>query len=154
MRPLLVAMGILLVTTSVSTLSGDAQPSDETAFDETLYMSQLSALMDRASAAAVALQGSAASSRCATLSADYGIKDAALRLAQLRNQLSASRIPGLPPVPAIQWPKWLLEPPACTPASVIEQRSDWLEKQMRPMTDSVCERAVKKTGDSLICSVE
>jgi hypothetical protein len=154
MRPLLVAMGILLVTTSVSTLSGDAQPFDETASDLALYVGQLAAVIDRASEAAVALKGSGGSRPCATLGADWAIKDAALQLAQLRNQLSTTKISGLPLVPSIRWPTWALEPPACTAASVIRQRIDWVEKQMGPMTDPVCERASKETGDSLICSVE
>ena len=154
MRTLLVAMAILLLTTSVSTLCGDAQPADETASDLALYVGQLSAVIDRAAEAAAALEGSGGSSPCATLGADWAIKDAAMQVAQLRNQLSARKISGLPPVRSIHWPGWVLEPPACTAASVIRQRIDWVEKQMGRVTDPVCERASKETGDSLICSVE
>jgi len=82
------------------------------------------------------------------------VKETALELLALRNKLADKHI--LPKQALrIKWPAWVFEPPTeCASREEIYRRIDWLGTQVSLVTDPVCAAAEKKTGDSLICSVE
>ena len=80
-------------------------------------------------------------------------KAAARELLAFRNYLLELGLPGAER--PIKWPQWMFEPPTDkTPLKVLKARMDWLNANVFPMTDPVCELAGEQTNDHLICSVE
>ncbi|HEX6398502.1 MAG TPA: hypothetical protein VFZ95_13840 [Steroidobacteraceae bacterium] len=144
-------MLVLVASTSAS------EPLDDNdlAMDATRY----ELLVDRAlEAADVVLAGSSNPRKhnpaCANPYADLAFKRAAIKLLALRQTLighddllpAGSR--------SLKLPAWVFEPPGCISAQVLEQRHDWLGRQVEAMTNRVCERAFAKTNEVYYCSVE
>lgn len=120
---------------------------------------RLSVLIGRAMEAATAMQQGRQPHAEETpgtnnlLRIDTAIKAAAFDLWALRNYLRANDLPG--GKRTIQWPQWMLEPPTDkTPLKVLRARIDWLNDNVFPVTDPVCDLAAKQTDDHLVCSVE
>ena len=119
---------------------------------------RLSALLARATEAATSVhQAKASKSEARSTSnafrIDAAIKATAHQLLVFRNYLLELGLPGAER--RIKWPQWVFEPPTDkTPLSELKARMDWLNANVFPMTDPVCELAAEQTGDHLVCSVE
>lgn len=121
---------------------------------------RLSALIARASEAATTVQQARMSqskleprSTSNAFRVDAATKAAALELLVFRNSLLELGLPGAER--PIKWPQWMFDPPTDkTPLQVLRARMDWLNANVFPMTDPVCELAGEQTGDHLACSVE
>ena len=119
---------------------------------------RLSGLIARASEAATTVQQARKSkseprSTSNAFRMDAAIKAAAHELLIFRNYLLQLGLPGAER--ATKWPQWMFEPPTDkTPLKVLKARMDWLNANVFPMTDPVCELAGEQTGDHLACSVE
>jgi hypothetical protein len=119
---------------------------------------RLSALIARASEAAITVHQARTSqseprSTSNALRIDAAIKATARDLLAFRNALLELGLPGAER--PVKWPQWVFEPPTDkTPLRVLKARMDWLNANVFPMTDPVCELAAKQTDDHLICSAE
>ena len=152
---------IQLATVVLMMALGPALQADSTE-DEELHplmlriaAGQNGALLVRASEAADIVfanerQGADADDKCG-----LGVKVVALELLALRNKLADKK--DMLPSKALRmkWPAWVFEPPTKCPAPrEIRRRLSWLGTHVELVTAAVCDAAEKKTGDSLICSVE
>jgi hypothetical protein len=89
------------------------------------------------------------------LSADWGLKDDALRLLQLRNRLLAMGLLKPSDSRSTTWPSWIFEPPTSKQSpDVLEARLTWLEKQAEDLVEVGCKIGREKSADALFCSVE
>jgi hypothetical protein len=119
---------------------------------------RLSALIARATEAATTVHQARMSkseprSTSNAFRIDAATKAAALELLVFRNSLLELGLPGAER--PIKWPQWVFEPPTGkTPLKVLKAHMDWLNANVFPMTDPVCELASEQTGDHLVCSVE
>lgn len=154
MRMLRLNLAALLVLVASMSASGSIDEND-LAMDATRY----EMLVDRAlEAADVVLAGRKSplgeKASCANPYADLAFKRAAIKLLALQQTL----IGHYDLVPAgsrpLKLPAWVLEPPGCVSAQVLEQRHDWLARQVEAMTGPVCQRAFEKTNEVYYCSVE
>lgn len=89
------------------------------------------------------------------LSADWGLKDDALKLLQLRNRLLSTGLVKPSDLHSTKWPAWIFEPPTSKESpDVLAARLDWLEKEASELVEIGCKIGREKSGEELFCSVE
>ena len=146
---------ILLAAISAAALAGEPPPENNLDPGEIAEQTgRLEMLLDRATETTYQLTRRDSTKDCATRGADFGLKQAAIKLSYFVGLLQGFRLAGIEAPKQIKLPAWVFEPPGCPTLEELRRRDDWLEGQVFAITDPVCAKAADKTGDQLICSVE
>jgi len=89
------------------------------------------------------------------LRTDRALKEDALSLVLLRNRLLAMGLLNKQDAEAIDWPRWMFDPPSSeeTP-DTLEARLQWVSAEAEKLTEIGCEIGRKKSDEPLFCSVE
>jgi hypothetical protein len=89
------------------------------------------------------------------LEIDREQRDAALNLLILRNRLLHEDRITEGAARETHWPNWILLPPesSLSPAE-LEERQEWLEKEVATLTKHGCEVGAAKSGNAQFCSAE